>query len=118
MWLEFRNNYSRTISVAVMQRDADACGGEGGGWATHGWWVLGAGETKTAIWTANRYVYFYAKATDGRWWGNPSGPRMYVNPYRKFDSCVNIGVSTWDVVNTASADLGTYLPNRHTVNLR
>lgn len=117
MWLAFKNNYNRTVSVAVMQRDTDACGGYGG-WATHGWWVLNPGELKTAIWTANRYAFFYAKATDGRWWGDANGPSMYVDPYRRFDSCINIGTSTWDVVGTARADLGTLLPNRHTVNLR
>ena len=61
-WLAFKNNYSKLVSVAVMQRDDDACGGEYGGWATHGWWNLNPGETKTVIYTSNRYVYFYAHA--------------------------------------------------------
>lgn len=118
MWLAFRNVYRRPFSVAVMQRDTDACGGEYGGWATHGWWGLNPGESKTVIWTRNRYAYFYARATDGRWWGDENGPRMYVNFYDRFDSCIRIASSSWDVVSTARADLGTLLINTHTVSLR
>lgn len=117
MWLAFRNSYGRTLSVAVMQHDLGGCGGHGD-WGTHGWWVLAPGEEKAAVWTANRYAFFFARATDGRWWGDSNGPRMYVNPFSRFDSCVGIGVSTWDLVSTARTDLGTFLPNRHTVNLR
>src|SRR5580692_10324595 len=50
---------SLEVSVAVMQVDTDACGGDGG-WATHGWWNLNPGESKTAIWTKYDAAYFYA----------------------------------------------------------
>ncbi|MCV7172083.1 DUF1036 domain-containing protein [Mycolicibacterium sp. KC 300] len=116
MYLAFRNNYGRTVSVAVMKRDQDGCG-QYGGWATKGWWVLAPGEKKSAIYTTNRYAYFYALATDGTWWGDPNGPTMYVNPYDRFESCYKIGTSTWDVVSTRRADLGTNLSSTHTVNL-
>ncbi|SLE58782.1 Uncharacterised protein [Mycobacteroides abscessus subsp. abscessus] len=62
-WLAFHNNYSLPVSVAVMQVDSDACGGEYGGWATHGWWNLNPGESKTAIWTKYDAAYYYAKAS-------------------------------------------------------
>jgi hypothetical protein len=48
-WLAFHNNYGLTVSVAVMQ---DACGGEYGGWATHGWWNLNPGESNPPALTA------------------------------------------------------------------
>jgi uncharacterized membrane protein len=96
-WLRFQNNYNLPVSVCVMQEDDDACG-QYGNWATHGWWNLNPGEAKTAIYTKYDAAYFYARATNGVWWGDPSGPSIYVNPYAKFDSCSGIGTSTWDVV--------------------
>jgi Protein of unknown function (DUF1036) len=116
-WLAFHNNYSRPVSVAVMQEDVDACGGEYGNWATHGWWNLNPGDTATAIWTKYNAAYFYAKAVDGAQWGDDNGPGVYVDPYYKFDSCLLIGTSTWDIVHMARADLGSFLWNTHTVNL-
>jgi hypothetical protein len=116
-WLAFHNNYGLTVSVAVMQVDQDACGGEGGGWATHGWWNLNPGESKTAIWTKYDAAYYYARATNGAWWGDPNGPGVYVNPYERFDSCIQIGTSTWDIVRMIRVGVGSVLFNTHTVNL-
>ena len=116
-WFAFKNNYSKLISVAIMQKDTDACGGEYGGWATHGWWNINPGDTKTVAYSSNRYLYFYAHAGDGTWWGNPQGPDVYVDPIQKFDSCYQIGTSTWDVVTMARADGGSFLGNHHTQNL-
>ena len=116
-WLAFHNNYSLPVSVAVMQGDQDACGGEGGGWATHGWWNLNPGESKTAIWTQYDAAYYYARASNGAWWGDPGGPQVYVNPYDRFDSCLQIGTSTWDIVNMIRVGVGSFLFNTHTVNL-
>ncbi len=116
-WLAFRNNYHLPISVAVMQVDHDACGGEYGGWATHGWWVLNPGQSKTAIWTKNDAAYYYAKATNGWWWGDQNGPRVYVNPWARFDSCLRIGTSSWNVVNMRRVFVGSYLYNTHTQSL-
>src|SRR5580692_8509240 len=115
-WLAFHNNYSLEISVAVMQVDTDACGGDGG-LATHGWWNLNPGESKTAIWTKYDAAYFYAKATNGAWWGDSNGPSVYVDPYNRFDSCIQIRTSTWDVVGMSRVDVGSFLFNTHTVNL-
>ncbi|GGN83399.1 DUF1036 domain-containing protein [Nocardia rhizosphaerihabitans] len=115
-WLAFHNDYGLVVSVAVMQVDPGACGGYGG-WATHGWWNLNPGETKTAIWTKYDAAYYYAKASNGAWWGDSTGPRVYVNPYAAFHSCVLIGTSTWDVVNMKRVGVGSNLHNTHTVNL-
>jgi uncharacterized membrane protein len=115
-WLRFQNNYSLEVSVAVMQVDTDACGGYGG-WATHGWWNLNPGQSTTAIWTQYDAAYFYAKAGNGASWGDPNGPSVYVDPYNRFDSCLQIGTSTWDVVGMSRVDLGSFLFNTHTVNL-
>lgn len=115
-WFEFRNNYNRVVSVAVMKRDQDACGAYGG-WSTHGWWNLNPGEKKTVMYSSNRYLFYFAQANNGVWWGDVNGPRMYVNPYDRFSSCYGIGTSTWNVVTTARADGGSFLGNRHTVNL-
>jgi uncharacterized membrane protein len=118
MWLAFKNNYSHIVSVAIMDYDTGACGGEGQDWATHGWWNLNPGESKTVVWTTNQYAFFYAESQDGASWGDPNGPRMYVIQQR-FDSCYGIGTSTWDVVGTARADVGwpPAAPFTHTVNL-
>jgi uncharacterized membrane protein len=115
-WFAFHNNYTQLVSVAVMQFDPDACGGEGGNWASHGWWNLNPGETKTAIWTKYDTAYFYGEAGDGSWWGNENGPRVYVNPYDRFDSCYAIGHSTWDIAEMEPAYLGSFLYNTHTVS--
>ncbi len=115
-WLAFHNNYRLTVSVAVMQVDDDACG-EYGRWASHGWWNLNPGGSKTAIYTKYDAAYYYAKATNGAWWGDVNGPQVYVNPYDRFDSCIRIGTSTWDVVTMKRVALGSFLGNTKTVNL-
>jgi Protein of unknown function (DUF1036) len=119
MWLAFQNNYSQPLSVAIMDYDTDACGGEGGDWATHGWWNLNPGESQTVLWTTNQYAYFYAEAVDGTWWGDSNGPGVYVHP-EQFDSCYNIGATgDWYIINMAQADVGwpPVAPFTHTVNL-
>ena len=74
------NSASRTIThlwsrFLVMWYDTNTCGGDGGNWATKGWWNLSPGqETHTDVWTANRYFYFYAEAEDGAVWNGPYGP--------------------------------------------
>lgn len=115
-YLAFQNNSGRQVSVAVMQEDVDACG-EYGNWATHGWWNLNPGEEKTAIYTKYDAAYFYAEAADGTWWGDPNGPQFYVDHPDKFDGCIGIGVSTWDVVEAARVDLSGFILNKHIVNL-
>jgi len=118
MWLAFHNNYGQIVSVAIMDYDTDACAGYGD-WATHGWWNLNPGDSQTVLWTTNQYVYFYAEAGDGAWWGDSNGPTVYVHPER-FDSCYNIGATgDWVTVGMAQVDVGwpPVRPFTHTVNL-
>ena len=104
MWLAFKNSYNKRVRVAVMQHDTDACG-EYGNWATEGWWKFDPGNSRSVIWTPNRYVYYYAEATDGRYWGDKDGPKIYINPYENFESCYKIGTTSWDVVRVQQVNL-------------
>ena len=91
MQVHFKNNGSKRVWVAIMRLDTNACGGEGGGWATAGWWVLDPGQKKHAFSTTNEFAAFYAESEDGAIWGGPVGP-VYV--YRDaFNSCLKIGSS-------------------------
>lgn len=94
MQLCFQNNYSSPVWVAVMWWSPDLCGGDGGNWATAGWWGLNPGDSVcTDVWTDNEYFYFYAEADDGAVWAGPYGP-VYAT-YQAFQGCINIG-STQD----------------------
>jgi hypothetical protein len=118
MWVAFRNNHNQHVWVAIMQHDTDSCGGEGGDWATAGWWSLSPGESKTAFWTTNQYAYFYAEAADGVYWGDSQGPGVYVTSAR-FNSCYGIGSSGWRVVRMSQINVGwpPARPGTHTINL-
>jgi hypothetical protein len=119
MWVAFRNNTNQHVWVATMRRDTDACGGEGAGWRTAGWWSLSPGEAKTAFWTTNQYAYFYAEAQDGSWWGDTVGPQVYVRDER-FDDCYGIGhTAPWYIVSMAELNVGwpPAAPGTHTLNL-
>ncbi|HSK26086.1 MAG TPA: DUF1036 domain-containing protein [Jiangellales bacterium] len=117
--MAFRNRYNQHVWVAIMCRDTGACGGEGGGWRTEGWWSLSPGEAKTAFWTTNQYAYFYAEAQDGRWWGDSVGPAVYVRNER-FQGCYAIGTSTWRIVRMSQLNVGwpPSAPGTHTINLQ
>ena len=94
MQLSFKNNYSSTLSVAVMWFDNSSrgCGGDGGNWGTKGWWNINPGDTvHTDVWTANRYFCFYAEAEDGTIWGGDYGPVSAT--YEAFQGCVGSGSS-------------------------
>ena len=90
MQLCFKNNFSSPLSVAVMWYNTQLCGGEGGNWATEGWWNINPGqETHTNVWTANRYFYFFAEAENGAVWAGNFGP-VAATP-QEFQGCVAIG---------------------------
>jgi hypothetical protein len=115
-WLEIHNTYHEAVSIVIMKEDQDGCG-EYGNWATHGWFILNSGDTGTVLYTEYDAAYVYVEAPDGKWWGDPNGPEIYVNPYDKFDSCIGIGTSTWDVVQPARVYLGKFLLGTTTANL-
>jgi uncharacterized membrane protein len=119
MWVAFRNNTNQHVWVATMRQDTDACGGEGGGWRTEGWWSLSPGEAKTAFSTTNQYAYFYAEAQDGSWWGDTAGPGVYVSNDR-FADCYAIGhTAPWRIVSMSEINVGwpPAAPGTHTLNL-
>lgn len=118
MWVAFRNGDNQHVWVATMRRDDDACGGEGGGWRTQGWWSLSPGESKTAFWTTNQFAYFFAEAQDGGTWGDTAGPHAYVTS-DPFDNCYAVGHSTWRRVGFAELNVGwpPASPGTHTINL-
>jgi hypothetical protein len=88
-----------------MWYDTDACGGEGGNWATEGWWNLNPGDSvHTDVWTDNRYFYFYAEAEDGAVWGGDYGP-VYTT-YQAFQGCVGSG-NTQDYLMLGMAQVDT-----------
>jgi uncharacterized membrane protein len=118
MWVAFGNNYNQHVWVAIMKHDTDSCGGEGGDWATAGWWSLSPGERKTAFWTTNQYAYYYAEAADGTHWSETSGPTVYVTSER-FNSCHNIGSTGWRTVIMRQINVGwpPSAPGTHTINL-
>ena len=104
MEIRFRNNYSATVSVAVMFYSPGTCA-EYGRWGTRGWWNIAPGRMAHVLNTDNRYFTFYAEASDGARWGGTYGP-IYV--YRtRFDSCLRIGSSAAiGVVGTRQVDTG------------
>jgi hypothetical protein len=90
MQIAFKNNHSSLLWAAVMWYDTNACGGDGGNWATEGWWNLNPGESVTTdVSSGNRYFCIYAEAEDGTVWGGDYGP-VYCN-YQAFQGCVAIG---------------------------
>ena len=119
MQLCFKNNYSSLVSILVMWYDTNTCGGDGGNWATKGWWNLSPGqETHTDVWTANRYFYFYAEAEDGAVWNGPYGP--VDGTYQAFQGCVGIGSTDDNVsVGVQQVDAGWWFWSyvTYTVNL-
>ncbi len=118
MWVAFRNSHNAHIWVAIMRNDSDACGGDGGDWATAGWWSLSPGESKTAFWTTNQFAYYYAESDDGLQWGDTSGPTVYVTQ-DAFNSCYGIGSSGWRTVVMGQINVGwpPSAPGTHTLNL-
>jgi uncharacterized membrane protein len=118
MWVAFRNGDNQHVWVAIMRRDTDACGGEGGGWRTEGWWSLSPGESKTAFWTTNQFSYFFAEAQDGGSWGDTVGPHAYVTDDR-FENCLGIGHTGWRQVGMAEINVGwpPSAPFTHTLDL-
>src|SRR5579871_222500 len=105
MQLCFHNSYSSPLWVAVMWYNPGPCGGEGGNWATAGWWQVDPGGTvHTDVWTANRYFYIYAEAEDGAVWGGDYGPVYATN--QAFQGCLNIANSQEFPIGMAQIDAG------------
>jgi len=117
--VQFKNNYPTKVWVAIMRYDTDACGGEGGDWATQGWWPIDPGQEVWAFSTTNEFAYFYAESADGAVWTGDYGP-VYVYA-DAFNSCLNIGsTAAIKTVGMQQIDLPWFRWNPeavHTVNL-
>ena len=115
----FKNNYFTKVWVAIMRFDPDSCGGEGGNFATEGWWEIVPGGEVWAFSTTNQFAYFFAEAEDGAVWNGPFGP---VSIYAEaFSSCLNIGsTASTGKVGMQEFELPWFRTNplaTHTVNL-
>jgi uncharacterized membrane protein len=68
--LQFKNETSSVIYVAVLYRDEARCGTDG--WTQRGWWTIQPGKTVGTIkMSSNSNYYYYAHSTNGT--NTPSG---------------------------------------------
>ena len=95
MGLTIHNQYTASLSVAIMFWSPDTCSGEGAGWEMMGWWNIDPGGSALVyandLEDLNRYWYYYAHSSDGtRWAGNGDWVRSV--PRARFDQCFGLGV--------------------------
>ena len=108
--LRFHNYYHQTVSVAIMYRDYSGACDNYGGWATKGWWNIEPGGERYVLNTKNRHVYFYARTPDSQvQWTGPDH-HMYASN-RAFNSCRDIGTSTWKYVGLRHINMGSTYAN-------
>jgi uncharacterized membrane protein len=92
-----------------MFRSRDACGGEGGGWQTIGWFSMEPFSPVTVYANDlddvhNRYWYYYAQNDDASFvWTGPY--QVYVTD-KAFNHCLNIGTSDSRIVGYRQIDVG------------
>jgi uncharacterized membrane protein len=115
--LKFCNRYHTRVSVAIIYHRPNCP--DGGDWAKKGWWNMSPGECKVSIGgdLTNRYYYFFAEASDGRFWaGRPPNPSVRTQaPRRVFDWCLNTGSTDSRILVFRRIDTGDY--DDYTVNL-
>jgi uncharacterized membrane protein len=87
MQIHFQNSYSSYVWVAIATYNA-SCGGFGG-WEVKGWWGISPGASSYVANTCNRYLYFYAEASNGAYW---AGPYDFQVSEGVFDFCPPSGV--------------------------
>ena len=101
--ISFRNSCSSPIQVAIIFKNRS------GQWETKAWYSLSPGEQSrlNGVDTTNRYLYYYAEATDGSgkvWTGNDTrqeiGSRLY--NMKKFD----IGPQAINYTHTLTCSAG------------
>jgi uncharacterized membrane protein len=95
MGLTITNQYSASLSAAIMFWSPDTCSGEGGDWQMMGWWNIDPGGSAFVyandLEDLNRYWYYYAYSSDGaRWAGDGSWVRSV--PTAAFNQCFGAGV--------------------------
>jgi uncharacterized membrane protein len=119
MSFRFTNHYRFPLSVAIMLRTPNECGGEGEGWEQRGWWNISRGETKVVyggdMEDLSPWWYYYAFATDGgQWLGD--GRWVSAVPNAAFDLCWGHGISGPTLRRVDYVQLGVDTPT-HTVTL-
>jgi uncharacterized membrane protein len=106
--LYFGNQTQQRVYVAIMFHAPDSCGGEGGDWATRGWWPIDPGGTVGVFEDSSvhrRYYAYYAQGDSGARWTGPYGPIYIYN--EAFDSCIGIGsTAAIGTVGTRLVDVG------------
>lgn len=101
----FRNSYGKTVSVATMRENTDACGGDGRGWQTQGWYNIAPGQVLRVFTTEARYAYYYAQAADGATWSGDWGLNGSVTVYdTAFNSCLGYGSTAGRSVGMVQID--------------
>jgi uncharacterized membrane protein len=92
MSLNFSNNYTAEVSIAIMWYTPNCP--DGGDWSKAGWYNLAPGQFMTVfngdLDEINRYWCYYAEASDGAFW---AGDVVTQIPDRAFDWCINTGSS-------------------------
>lgn len=105
--LTFCNSHSTAIATAISFLDEEECGLEGNGWKNIGWYWVEPGTCRVVyqndVDDANRYWYFYAKATDGTVWEGEYN--TYVK-HEAFDHCDNPPDSTMFLLGFRELDVG------------
>jgi uncharacterized membrane protein len=103
MSLTFCNKYTATVSVCVVWYTPNCP--DGGDWSKGGWFNMAPGECQVALNgdLTNRYVYFYAQATDGAYWAGE--PQTDV-PNQAFDWCIDTSNSQSRQVGLREIDTG------------
>lgn len=105
----FTNLYSSRIDVAYMRADND-CGADcGDPWVVLGWINLEPGQSQTRPNpTDNPWFYYYAEATDGKFWAGDYAAEV---SWERFEKCTCLGVSVshgpnpWHNVGMRELDL-------------
>ena len=83
-WLQFKNETSSRVYVAVLYLDEARCGTDG--WTQRGWWTIQPGETVSTIQMSSKtHYYYYAETSDGHSW--PSEALTSYVPNSEFTDC-------------------------------
>jgi|SRR5689334_22919349 uncharacterized membrane protein len=113
MALNFCNQTSTRVWVAIMFHDDDACDE----WRREGWWSLNPGECKGVLGLGlfhNEYYYYYAEGDDGRVWEGPYGDVCVSD--ESFDDCLEYCSTNDYQVGMRQIDIDGVVVD-HTVNL-
>lgn len=111
MSLHFVNRHRAPVSICILWYNT-SCNPP---WRKTGWWNVNPGGVATPLIgnLNNRYYYFYARASDGTYWGDPN--RQIAVTTNAFNVCLDhIFEPNW-IVPLKEIDTGPY--TNFTVNL-